>query len=262
MANLNKKRTISLNNGEIFANQNTCTTDSNDCCGEYAVVVAGNDIIVTDAGGYDFTLTNVLLAAGGVNTFTDSLTATANRFHTTTGFGITYSNAAGNTLSLTDAFTKVSYGTTGVVIDTDGINLVFLAGDDLQLDNDAGNAGELLTSNGTGAAPTWSAPSTAMIKSFRVPSSNFDLMTASDYTVYVESATVAAITLPLIAGLTTGQIFHIVNDHGSQITLDTSDAMTIDGVASAAIVGVGSFLTVQYNGTNFNKISSGTVGGA
>lgn len=154
-SHLNKKYKSSLNNGEILANQNACTTNKDDCCGEYEVTVNGNNITVQDAGGYSFTLPGVL-ATDAANLFTESLAMTANKVHTTTGYSITFNNAAGVSFILGDTFNKLGFGaSTGVSVDADGINLIFAAGNDLELDGASGTAGQFLGSNGDGSAPTW-----------------------------------------------------------------------------------------------------------
>lgn len=98
------------------------------------------------------------LAGGGGNLGDTNLTQTdVNRTFTIGGNFLFFTGTPGSGFRATANTIELVSTTSGqsLTMNTSGINLNFAAGNHFAIDNDAGNAGEVLTSNGTGNAPTW-----------------------------------------------------------------------------------------------------------
>ncbi len=161
--------------------------------------------------------------------------------------------------SLTTVGTLSSLAVTGTTTQTGALNLAG-ASSPLQVGGSAGTAGQVLTSAGAGATPTWQAASST---------SNLPRVTAISSTAVgkrVAVSTSQTITATTWAGggsIAVGDIYSIYNDSGSPITLSAGAGLTMykDGnatsVSSVTLAPRGS-CSVWYN-TVSEVVLSGSI---
>lgn len=118
----------------------------------------------------------------------------------------------------------------------------------------AGTAGQVLTSNGASADPTFqpaAAGGTTLVLSEVVKTANY-IITTSDFGVYASLAGVATFTLPG-ASTCAGQIFAVKNEtsSGAELTLAAAGGDTIEGFSAFGIDPGQSYMVQSLGGTKW-----------
>jgi hypothetical protein len=123
----------------------------------------------------------------------------------------------------------------------------------LMPNNTAGTSGQVLTSAGAGAVPTWTTPSgssTTSTLAYVAKTANYTIVSATDYLVDVTANSVT-ITLPTAASIT-GQRFVVKNSSTGVVTINTTSSQTVDSYASGALtISQYQSLTLMSNGSNW-----------
>lgn len=117
----------------------------------------------------------------------------------------------------------------------EGLEINVGTGKDLRINGSAGNIGDVITSQGTGANPVWAQPTGIIYLETNVSAS-----IPAQSTFMVVSGGGATVTLPALSIVANGTLFVVKSTAGSNITVATADASTIDAAATATIAPLGS----------------------
>lgn len=128
---------------------------------------------------------------------------------------------------------------------------------DIKLTGSSGTSGQVLTSAGSGAAPTWTTPATGSDSITITTRTSDTILGAGDVgTLILYTSGTFTQTFTAAATLGSGWFVYIRNAGTGIITLNPNASETIDGLTTALVYPGESFM-VLCNGTNFYTVGRG-----